>query len=306
MEHRQHEQIARWERRWLAFSGVISVGFVLLIAYNLAIEGTHIAQRSDRGTPEQLLAQEIFAEPGVRALGPGRYQVTGVAQAFTFQPADVRVPIGAELDFYLTSRDVLHGYQVEDTNINVEVIPGEVSSFEYTFHTPGEYRVTCNEYCGIGHHTMLGTITVVPASQWTGVDAPVVAGDGGAAADGSAVYAANCASCHQAEGQGIPGAFPPVAGHAAELVADEGRDYLPLVLLYGLEGPIEVQGQTYDGVMPAWAQLSNDELAAVANHIVGLDPEAAPDGFEPYTPDEIEAARGQELSPGDVHARRTE
>ena len=306
MEERRHEQIARWERRWLAFSGVISLGFVLLISYTLAVEGGHIAQRAGRGTPEQLLAQDIFADPGVRPLGPGRFQVSRVAQAFTFEPADVRLPVGGEAEFYLTSRDVLHGYQVENTNINVEVIPGEVSAFSYTFSEPGVYRVTCNEYCGIGHHTMLGTITVVPASQWAGVRsgpaAQAAGGDGGV--DGAAVYAANCASCHQGDGQGIPGAFPPVAGHAADLVANEGRDYLPLVLLYGLQGPIEVQGRTYDGVMPAWPQLSDDELAAVANHIVTM--EEAPEAFEPYAPAEFEEARGQDLSAAGVHARRTE
>lgn len=302
----QHEQIALWERRWLAFSGLISLMFVLLISYTLALEGGHIAQRSQRGTPEQILAQDLFENPGVRPLGPGRYQVTSVAQAFTFQPTDVRVPVGAETEFYLTSRDVLHGYQVENTNINVEVIPGEVAVFQYTFDEAGTYRVTCNEYCGIGHHTMLGTITVVPTSQWTGAQAgpaaQAAAGAGGV--DGEAVYASNCASCHQANAQGIPGAFPPLAGHAAELVADRGREILPLILLYGLEGPVEVQGQTYSGAMPAWRQLSNEELAAVADHIVTL--EGSGEGIEPYAPEAFEQARGQELTPADVHARRTE
>lgn len=306
MEDRQHEQIARWERRWLAFSGVISVMFIVLIAYNLAAEGAHVAERSSRGTPEQILAQNVFTEPGVRPLGPGRYQVSRVASAFSFEPADVRVPVGAELDFYLTSRDVLHGYQVEKTNINVEVIPGEVSAFRYTFDEPGVYRVTCNEYCGIGHHDMLGTITVVPASQWSGEPDVLVAEGGADGVDGAAVYATSCASCHGGDGQGIPGAFPPVVGHAAELVVDEGRDFLPLVLVHGIEGPIDVQGTTYDGVMPAWSELTNEELAAVANHIVSLEPDALPDDFEPYAPEAFEEARGEDLSADDVHARRTE
>lgn len=315
MEHREHEQIARWERRWLALSGLMSLTFVLLIAYNLATEGAHTAQRTAKSTPQQILQQEVFLEPGVRQLAPGKVQVTTVAQAFVFQPEVVRVPVGAEVEFFLTARDVLHGYQIERTNINVELIPGEISRLIYTFDEPGTYRISCNQYCGIGHHTMLGAVEVVPASQWNEATAAGAMADVGGedamaqadgAVDGAQVYAANCASCHQADGSGLPGAFPPVAGHAARLVAEQGRDYLPLVMLYGLQGEIEVDGQTYAGVMPAWANLSDEELAAVTNYVVtAWDDGALPETFEPYAPDDYAAARGQELGADDVYERRT-
>ena len=305
MEDRQHRQIARWESRWLALSGLMSLTFVLLIAYNLATEGAHIAQRTSKASPEQIVAQPVFAEPGVRALAPGKVQVTQVAAAFAFQPSDVRVPVGAEVEFYLTARDVIHGYQIERTNVNVELIPGEVARLHYTFDEPGVYRVTCNEYCGIGHHTMLGSVTVVPPSQWREDRAAAAQADG--EVSGEAVYAAHCASCHQANGQGVAGAFPPVAGHAGELVADQGRDYLPLLLLYGLQGPIQVGGTTYNGQMPAWQQLSDEELAEVTNYIVTTwDEGQLPGGFEPYTPAEFAEARGQGLTADDVYERRSE
>ena len=308
MKESQHDQIATWERRWLAFSGLMSLTFVLLIAYNLATEGAHIAQRTTKAAPEQILAQDVFANPGVRVLAPGKIQVTTVAQAFVFQPSDVRVPVGSDVEFYLTAADVIHGYQIENTNVNVELIPGEVARLNYTFKTPGVYRITCNEYCGIGHHNMLGSVTVLPASQW---NAELQAGPGAQAAagevDGATIYTNNCASCHQANGQGIPGAFPPVAGHSAELIQTQGRDYLPIVLLYGLQGAIEVEGTTYNGVMPAWSQLSDEELAAVTNHIVTeWDEDALPDDFQPYEPSEFAEARGQELSADDVLQRRSE
>ncbi len=306
MEDRQHRQIARWESRWLALSGLMSLTFVLLIAYNLATEGAHIVQLGGKATPEQILAQDVFAEPGVRVLAPGKVQVTQVAQAFVFRPADVRVPVDAEVEFFLTAADVIHGYQIERTNVNAELIPGEIARLRYTFKEPGVYRVTCNEYCGIGHHTMLGTVTVVPASQWNAQAAGPAAQ---AAGDdlGASVYAANCASCHQADGQGLAGAFPPVAGHSADLVVEQGRDYLPLLLLYGLQGSIQVDGQTYDGVMPAWSQLSDEELAAVTNHILtAWDEDVLPDDFEPYAPEEFAEARGQDLSAADVLQRRNE
>lgn len=126
---------------------------------------------------------------------------------------------------------------------------------------------------------------------------------------GETVFAANCASCHQASGQGIPGAFPPLAGHAPELVAaDGGRAYLANTLLYGLQGQIAVGGTSYNGVMPAWAHLGDDQLAAVANHVLYAwdNDQALPDDFAPIARDEIAAARGAGLTGQDVHALREE
>jgi mono/diheme cytochrome c family protein/heme/copper-type cytochrome/quinol oxidase subunit 4 len=123
-------------------------------------------------------------------------------------------------------------------------------------------------------------------------------------ARGESVYNANCASCHQADGQGIPGAFPPLAGgHAPELIVPEGgRTYLIDTLLYGLQGQIRVAGQSYNGVMPAWGYLSDEDLAAVINYALHAwdNAEALPDAFAPLSPDEIAAERGKGLSGSDV------
>ncbi|MFN2323216.1 MAG: cytochrome c, partial [Trueperaceae bacterium] len=124
---------------------------------------------------------------------------------------------------------------------------------------------------------------------------------------GASVYAANCSACHQPTGAGIPGAFPPVAGHSADLYAATGgiggRAYLIDVLLYGVQGAITVDGANYNGLMPAWQQLSDDQLAAVINHsIAGFD--GAPDGFDAIRADEVAAARGQGLGGGDVYELR--
>ena len=298
MDDRHHHEIAKWERRWIAFSGLMTLSFVILIAYSLATEGAHIAQSAARGNPQTILQQPLFADPGVRVVGPNQLQVSVVGQAFVWVPETIRVPLGAEVEFYLTARDVIHGWQVENTNLNVQVIPGEVSRLRTTFNTLGTYRVTCNEYCGIGHQNMIGWIEVVPASQWAAETATGdVLADAGAAVDGSRVYAANCASCHGPAGAGIPGAFPPVAGHAAEIAGrDGGRGYLIDAMLYGLMGPIVVNGVSYNGVMPAWGQLSDADIAAVLDHIVALDGPAT----APFTADEVAAQRGRGLSAADV------
>lgn len=94
--------------------------------------------------------------------------------------------------------------------------------------------------------------------------ATTVAGFGSAnAADGAATYA-TCAACHQANGAGIPGAFPPLA--ESEWVNGPVENLIR-IQLRGLMGPITVKGTTYNSVMPPNAALSDEDIAAVLTHI---------------------------------------
>jgi mono/diheme cytochrome c family protein len=145
---------------------------------------------------------------------------------------------------------------------------------------------------------MLGRVQVLPASQ---VAQPAPSQEDA----GAALYAANCAACHQANGQGVAGVFPPLAAHAPELL-EADRSYLVNTLLYGLQGPIQVDGATYNGVTPAWAHLSDMELADILNHTLTAWGNAGllPEGAALYTPDEVAALRGLGLTPADVHDQR--
>ncbi|MGF1668656.1 MAG: c-type cytochrome [Acidimicrobiia bacterium] len=84
--------------------------------------------------------------------------------------------------------------------------------------------------------------------------------------DGATAYQQACASCHQADGAGIPGAFPPLAGNPN--VADP--DYVADVIRNGVQGPISVNGETYDGVMPAITGLTDTQIEAVAAYVAGM------------------------------------
>lgn len=293
LEHDSHEAIAKWERRWLSISGLLSLTFVIFIAYSLATEGAHIAQRNSRTTPDQLANNAVFSNPGVTLLAPGKFQVAAVAQAFAFTPSEIRLPVGAEVDFFLTSRDVIHGFQIQRTNVNVEVLPGEISYLHYKFDEAGEYRLFCNEYCGISHQNMLGKIVVVPASQYARPDETLAA-----AGIGERIFTANCAACHQASGEGVAGAFPPLKDNLVGLYEAGGRDYLKEVLLNGLQGNITIDGTNYNGIMPAWKQLSDEEIASVLNHT--LTAWGTPADFQPYEAAEIAASRAQPIDVNEV------
>ncbi|MEL7500392.1 MAG: c-type cytochrome [Planctomycetota bacterium] len=73
-----------------------------------------------------------------------------------------------------------------------------------------------------------------------------------------------CITCHQADGEGLAGKYPPL--NQSEWVQGDDR-ILARILLNGLNGPIEVRGQTYNNQMPAWKQLSDYDIAAVLTHI---------------------------------------
>ena len=85
------------------------------------------------------------------------------------------------------------------------------------------------------------------------------------AIDGGAVFQGKCVACHQANGQGIAGVFPPLA--ASEWVAGK-PEVLANILLHGINGKLTVKGVAYNGQMPAFKDLLSDgEIAAVLTHI---------------------------------------
>lgn len=128
---------------------------------------------------------------------------------------------------------------------------------------------------------------------------------------GAKVYEQNCAACHQATGQGIPGVFPPQKAHTPEMYNHEdgigGRDYLNHVVQYGLTGPISVNGKDYNGNMPAWAgALSNEQIADVLNYVLTAfdNKTILSKAFKPYTAQEIKAVSGQNINGKDVYQLR--
>lgn len=126
---------------------------------------------------------------------------------------------------------------------------------------------------------------------------------------GEAAYNANCSACHQANGQGIPAVFPPLAGHLPEIFEQEGgREFLIDTVLFGMQGEIVVNGMTYNGVMPGWQQLSDDEIAGVINYALTAwgNEDLLPDNYQLVQPSEVAAQRGETKTPAEVHAERAE
>ncbi len=84
-------------------------------------------------------------------------------------------------------------------------------------------------------------------------------------AKGKTLFSTNCSACHQAEGQGLKGAFPPLAGSDK---LQEGGMFAVTAVLNGLSGPITVNGVDYNGVMPALAYLNDRDVADIVTFVM--------------------------------------
>lgn len=155
-----------YERIWMWAVGGILLLFFGSLARGALGQGFHPPSHVETINPSTVLRDPRFATQGVRVEPDGRLHVWIVGLSYVFMPAELTIPADTPVTFHLTSLDVVHGFQVVRTNGQTMIIPGYVSRFTTRFEA-GEYLVACNEYCGIGHHTMMGKLHVVPKDQWT-------------------------------------------------------------------------------------------------------------------------------------------
>ena len=181
------------------------------------------------------------------------------------------VPAGKRIRVLITAGDVIHSWWVPAFGVKQDAIPGFVRDAWFRADKPGIYRGQCAELCGKEHGFMPIVVEVLPADQYAAwADAQkkkaTAAADDPAriwdvkelTARGEAVYTANCAACHQANGKGVPPAFPPLDG--SKIATGPVAAHLDVVL----NGVVR-NGQAT--AMVAWKNtLSPTEVAAVVTY----------------------------------------
>jgi cytochrome c oxidase subunit 2 len=177
----------------------------------------------------------------------------------------VVVPVNKKIRIVTTANDVIHGWTIPAFGVKQDAIPGFVRDTWFRAEKTGVYRGQCVELCGKEHAFMPIVVNVVSEEEykkWVDGKKKEMA----AQADdpnktytvdelkqrGEKVYAANCVACHQANGKGVPGAFPALDGSA---------------VVTGPKGPqigILLNGK---GAMPPWKGVLNDtDIAAVITY----------------------------------------
>lgn len=218
-----------------------------------------------------------------------RYADAGI----TIANQPLRLPVGENIRLLVTSDDVIHSFSVPAFGFKQDAIPGRVNERWVRVDKAGTYEGYCAQLCGTLHANMLLTVEALEPeayAAWKSEKLQTAAAPTGPVsqadlkAAGEKLYASNCASCHQMNGQGLPGVFPPLAG--SDWVHAEASKQID-VMLNGLRGEIEVNGRKYNGVMPGFGHMSDHDLAAIATFVR----QAWGNDAGPVTPDAIKAAR---------------
>src|SRR5690625_5137410 len=155
----------KYEKIWLLFGSGALLVFLIVIgicAFYMRNQPPSCAVTID---PERAHELPPFDNPGLEQIGDNEYQFTILASAFDYDVGTddkiVQIPKGATVHFSVTTADVIHGFEIAGTNVNMMVEPGYISTYTNTFKKAGTYTLLCNEYCGVGHHLMDATIEVI-------------------------------------------------------------------------------------------------------------------------------------------------
>lgn len=156
--------IDRYERLFLYAAVALLVVFMGALAISSFAYGIRVPTAYEKVDPRTVATPPspwgLPEAERMRELSPGKYEVYVLGQMWQFTPKTITVPKGSQVTFYVTSRDVQHGFKIANTNINIMALPGEVGVLTATFDTPGTYNFICHEYCGALHHTMFGQLVV--------------------------------------------------------------------------------------------------------------------------------------------------
>jgi cytochrome c oxidase subunit 2 len=219
-------------------------------------EGEGISFLSNLATP-----REEIGEPGIAPTKPR-------TENYLLEVDNpVVVPVNKKVRLVLTANDVIHSWTIPAFAVKQDAIPGFVRDAWFKAEKEGVYRGSCVELCGKEHAFMPIVVKVVSANEyaaWVGDQKKKMAA---LAEDpnkvwtidelktkGQQVFSTNCVACHQASGQGVPGAFASLVGSPVVL-GDKGEQIN--VLLNGKHSG------KFPSAMPAWKQLSDTDIAAV-------------------------------------------
>lgn len=139
------------EKKVIAITGALLSLFIFSILY---------ARGRFTDAPECLPYNKTYETPKVTQLDDKTYQVYAVAAMWQFQPSEIYIPVGSEVDFFLTSKDVVHGFNIAEKNVNLMAIYGNINKTTVKFDKPGVYKIICHEYCGVGHQNMQAQVIV--------------------------------------------------------------------------------------------------------------------------------------------------
>ncbi|HHF2882234.1 TPA: cytochrome c oxidase subunit II [Vibrio diabolicus] len=181
------------------------------------------------------------------------------------------LPVNRKVRFLMTSDDVIHSWWVPDFAVKKDTIPGFINEAWTRIDEPGVYRGQCAELCGRAHGFMPVVVHAMEEEkfdEWLASKKEEIALQKAAAQEalsqylsmdelmsqGESIYTARCAVCHQANGEGIPGAFPAIKG--SPIATGPISEHIDVI----------VNGRPGTAMQSFSNQLSDKEIAAVITY----------------------------------------
>jgi len=164
-----NESVDRSELIWIALAFAWGLVMFFMMIYWHATGAQNLATETYRTTPNAFYAkvERNVADWQVRELNgvavikpPAGADVYLLGRMWLWYPV-LELESGQSYRLHLSSLDLQHGFSLQPININVQVHPGYEHVLTVTPNKAGEYSIVCNEFCGLGHHMMLGKIFVV-------------------------------------------------------------------------------------------------------------------------------------------------
>ncbi|MEY4875715.1 MAG: hypothetical protein RL708_864 [Bacteroidota bacterium] len=136
------------------------IGFTALVLSAFLISLMIAMGKKNMDVPACIPYNTAFSKPHLKQIDSTTYEAFMVAKMWSFEPSEMYIPVGSDVDFYLTSNDVVHGFHINSKALNMMAVPGAINKQTVHFDKPGVYKIVCHEYCGTGHQNMQAEIIV--------------------------------------------------------------------------------------------------------------------------------------------------
>jgi len=156
------------EARWAWIVGAIVLFLIAMMGYMSLHWAAMPPVRTETIDPTTLHIAGEFVETnlGTAAEPDGSATVRVLANQYSFTPQCIVVPANTPVHIRGTAADVVHGFSVSHTNVNVMLIPGYISNFQTRFEQTGDHVMPCHEFCGTGHAAMWAHVKVVDKAEF--------------------------------------------------------------------------------------------------------------------------------------------
>jgi cytochrome c oxidase subunit 2 len=219
----------------------------------------------------------------LRTVPKGAMEVTATARMWSWEfsyangkrAPKLFVPVGKPVKVNLVATDVIHGFFLPAFRVKRDVVPGMTNHVWFVADKSGSYDLFCSQYCGTGHSAMITTVEAVPEAEFAAWFAQGAEGRGAGKVDGKKLaQEKGCVGCHSLDGSpGVGPSFKEIMGRSETVITKGAERSITVDEAYLRLSILEPNTDVVKGfppIMPAFGDLSKDELTALVEYLKGI------------------------------------